>query len=92
MKSPANPVVQVDDAQSRPGKFDCYDDIQLLKQINLSKPWEASYGKVMAAWVEVCREVNRIPGFKINKKPEGLKTRFDLLIKTHCEGEVGSDA
>ncbi|RQM30371.1 hypothetical protein B5M09_012736 [Aphanomyces astaci] len=88
--SRANPVVQVDDAQSRPGKFDCFHDIQLLKQVNLSKPWEAGYGKVMAAWVEVCREVIRIPGYKINKKPEGLKTRFDLLIKTHCEGEVAS--
>ncbi|ETV63634.1 hypothetical protein H257_19436, partial [Aphanomyces astaci] len=62
----------------------------MLKQVNLSKPWEAGYDKVMAAWVEVCREVNRIPGYKINKKPEGLKTRFDLLIKTHCEGEVAS--
>ncbi|RHZ32873.1 hypothetical protein DYB31_004885 [Aphanomyces astaci] len=67
-----------------------FHDIQLLKQVNLSKPWEAGYGKVMAAWVEVCREVIRIPGFKINKKPQGLKTRFDLLIKTHCEGEMAS--
>ncbi|RLO07659.1 hypothetical protein DYB28_005228, partial [Aphanomyces astaci] len=62
----------------------------LLKQVNLSKPCEAGNGKVMVAWVEDCWEVNRIPGFKINKKPEGLKTRFDLLIKTHCEGEVAS--
>ncbi|RHY94773.1 hypothetical protein DYB26_005257, partial [Aphanomyces astaci] len=62
----------------------------LLKQVNLSKPCEAGNGKVMVAWVEDCWEVNRIPGFKINKKPEGLKTRFDLLIKTHCEDEVAS--
>ncbi|RHZ02802.1 hypothetical protein DYB31_007740 [Aphanomyces astaci] len=82
--SPANPVVQVHDAQSRPGKFDCFHDIQLAKQANLSKPWEAGYGNVMTAWAEICREVNRFPGFKINKKPEGL------LIKTHCDGEVAS--
>ncbi|RHY57058.1 hypothetical protein DYB30_004106 [Aphanomyces astaci] len=63
---------------------------RLLKQVNLSKPCEAGNGKVMVAWVEDCWEVNRIPGFKINKKPEGLKTRFDLLIKTHCEDEVAS--
>ena len=80
-----------DDATALPrGKFSCFHDVQLLKQVNLTKPWESGYGKLMAAWAEITSEVNRLPGFTLNKKRDGLKTRFELLINMHGEGEVAS--
>ncbi|KAF0684385.1 Aste57867_23620 [Aphanomyces stellatus] len=70
----------VGEDQATASKFSCDHDIQLLKQVSLTRPWEADHGKVMLAWEEVAIQLGRSPSFKINKKASALKTRFETIM------------
>ncbi|KAF0691465.1 hypothetical protein As57867_017261, partial [Aphanomyces stellatus] len=80
----------VGEDQATASKFSCDHDIQLLKQVSLTRPWEVDHGNVMLACEEVAIQLGRSPSFKINKKASALKTRFETIMNKFKAGEASS--
>ncbi|KAG9409182.1 hypothetical protein AC1031_019442 [Aphanomyces cochlioides] len=78
------------DVSSSRGKFACRDDVLLLQQVSLCRPWEAGYGKVMEHWAEIATKLKDISSFRLKKNAPALKTRFEAIMVKFSNGEAAS--
>ncbi|KAG9412121.1 hypothetical protein AC1031_017751 [Aphanomyces cochlioides] len=81
--------VHPDESSSR-GKFACRDDVSLLQQVSLCRPWEAGYGKVMEHWAEIATKLKDTSSFRLKKNAPALKTRFEAIMAKFSNGEAAS--
>ncbi|CEO97055.1 hypothetical protein PBRA_005659 [Plasmodiophora brassicae] len=61
-------------------RFSAWHDVLLLRAANDIKPWEATYGKVMAVWELIAARLANTIGFGLKKDGASLKKRFELIV------------
>ncbi|KAG9407142.1 hypothetical protein AC1031_001838 [Aphanomyces cochlioides] len=65
-------------------------DIELLKNVSHSKPWEAPYGKTMAELASIADNLKAARGFRLNTTAGAVKSRFELLMKKFKQSKLES--
>ncbi|KAH9112348.1 hypothetical protein AeMF1_013307 [Aphanomyces euteiches] len=69
-------------------RFKVSYDIDLLKEMELYKPWAASHGSVQATWNTVASSLSEHFGKKVNAL--AYQRRFELLLDTFKKDEMKS--
>src|SRR5689334_18735504 len=58
--------------------FSCWNDILLLEAVSHAAPWEHERG-VMEVWQSTAEQLQKTPGFGLQEKANGFKSRFERL-------------
>ncbi|KAG9416549.1 hypothetical protein AC1031_000949 [Aphanomyces cochlioides] len=66
------------------------DDILLLNEVILTRPWESRRTAARTAWESIATSLSREDGLTSKKSGPALRKRFNFLVKKHALNEQAS--